>query len=57
MRDAGRTRELHYIDPSVRPTGAAYELLGWLLEGSFEADAPVWARGAGTRDTDEPGEG
>ena len=27
----GRTREVHYLDPSVLPTPAAYALYGWLL--------------------------
>ena len=26
----GRTRELHYLDPSIGPTPGAYALLGWL---------------------------
>jgi hypothetical protein len=52
----GRTREVHYIDPSVRPTASAYGLLGWLLEGSFMTDMGGWERSAGARDCDEPGE-
>ena len=53
----GRTRELHYLDPSVRPTSGAYALLGWLLEGAYEADAsPAWQRDAAARDTEDPGE-
>ena len=35
---AGRTRELHYLDPSILPTPAAYALLGWLLDSHYVAD-------------------
>ena len=52
----GTTRETRYIDPSVRPTAAAYGLLGWLLEGSYVAEAPAWQRDAAARARDEPGE-
>ena len=34
---SGKTRELHYMDPSVLPSRAAYGLLGWLLDGTYEA--------------------
>ena len=37
---SGRTRELHYMDPSVLPTPAAYELLGWLLDGTYSTGEP-----------------
>ena len=36
----GRTRELHYIDPSIGVSEGAYALMGWLLCGSFEAEQP-----------------
>ena len=41
---AARTRELHYIDPSVAPTPAAYALLGWQLVGDFLVGAVRLAR-------------
>ena len=52
----GRTRELHYMDPSVLPSPEAYELLGWLLDGSYQALPPSWERRRGAADTAEPGE-
>ena len=52
---AGRTRELHYLDPSVLPTPAAYSLLGWLLAGEYDARPPAWNRSAAAP-RDEPGE-
>ena len=52
----GRTRELHYMDPSVLPSPEAYELLGWLLDGSYPALPPSWERRRGAADTAEPGE-
>jgi len=50
----GRTRELHYMDPSVLPTAAAFELLGWLLDGTystgeFERAHPQRSRGSRVR--------
>lgn len=49
-----KTRELHYIDPSVPPTPAAYALLGWLLDASYDAEAAVWMeRRATTPDAGE----
>jgi len=33
-----KTRELHYVDPSLTPSPAAYSLLGWLLAASFDTD-------------------
>ena len=35
---SGRTRELHYLDPSILPTPAAYALLGWLLDSHYVAE-------------------
>ena len=52
----GRTRELHYIDPSVLPTPAAYALMGWLLEGEYSTGDAVWERRAAARDAADPGE-
>ena len=51
-----RTRELHYIDPSVAPTPAAYALLGWQLAGDYAVGAPVIVEARGAPDTDSPGE-
>ena len=48
--------ELHYTDPSVLPSPEAYELLGWLLDGSYQALPPSWERRRGAADTAEPGE-
>ena len=50
----GRTRERHYMDPSVLPTAAAFELLGWLLDGTystgeFERAHPQRSRGSRVR--------
>ena len=53
---AARTRELHYIDPSVAPTPAAYALLGWQLVGDYSVGAPVIVEARGAQDTDSPGE-
>jgi len=52
----GRTRELHYIDPSFQPTPAAYAFFGWLLEGRYQALQPEWQPRRGAVDSDEPGE-
>ena len=52
----GRTCELHYMGPSVLPSPEAYELLGWLLDGSYQALPPSWKRRRGAADTAEPGE-
>ena len=41
---SGRTRELHYLDPSVLPTTSAFQLFGWLLQGVYEAGASGWER-------------
>ena len=35
------TREVHYIDPTVGPTPAAYRLFGWLLNSHYEASLPT----------------
>ena len=48
-----KTRELHYIDPSVPPTPAAFSLLGWLLDAAYDASAAVWRE----RDADTPSAG
>ena len=53
---SGNTRELRYIDPSTRPTRAAYQLLGWLLEGTFVLGEPAWEPRRGAVETDDPGE-
>ena len=52
---SGRTRELHYLDPTVLPTLAAYRLLGWLLDSHFEPDRAEWHQSV-QRAVDEPGE-
>mmetsp|Transcript_44414 Transcript_44414/g.101821 ORF Transcript_44414/g.101821 Transcript_44414/m.101821 type:complete len:765 (-) Transcript_44414:36-2330(-) len=52
----GRTRELHYMDPSVRPCPAAFGFFGWMLDGRFEALPPTWEYRVGARPNDEPGE-
>ena len=33
-----KTRELHYVDPSIAPSPAAYSLLGWLLSAAFDTN-------------------
>lgn len=38
------TVEVHYIDPTVLPSPAAYQLYGWALTRQFEADAGVVCR-------------
>ena len=54
----GKTREVHYLDPSVQPSKEAYQLLGWLLQGGYTAGDPSWqVMRTATRATDEPGEG
>ena len=53
---SARTRELHYIDPSVAPTPAVYALLGWQLVGSYTMSAPTIVDARGAPDTDSPGE-
>ena len=35
---SGRTRKMHYLDPPILPTPAAYALGGWLLGGHYNAD-------------------
>jgi len=52
----GRTRELHYLDPSVGPSRGAWALLGWLADGVYSAGQVETERRRGARDTDEPGE-
>jgi hypothetical protein len=52
-----KTRELHYIDPSILPTPSAYALLGWLLHGEYLAEPTIPERAPGTRallDVGEP---
>ena len=51
-----RTRELHYIDPSVVATPASYALLGWQLMSDYTVEAPEMVRVRGVPDTDSPGE-
>ena len=53
---SGKTRELHYMDPSVLPSPAAYGLLGWLLDGTYEAEPPSWTRQHGAADAEDAGE-
>lgn len=53
---AGRTRELHYLDPSVLPCPAAFALFGWLLAGTYQLDSPAWSAQRGAAASDEPGE-
>jgi hypothetical protein len=53
---AGRTREVHYLDPSILPTPAAYALFGWLLAGEYTLDQPSWVVRRGATTCDEPGE-
>ena len=52
---SGRTRELHYLDPSVLPSRGAYALLGWLLQREYETADPSWERTRGACAAD-PGE-
>ena len=52
----GRTRELHYIDPSILPSPAAYAFFGWLREGAFRLTTPAWERAPRARARDDPGE-
>ena len=52
----GRTRELHYIDPSILPSPAAYAFFGWLREGAFRLTTPAWERDPRARARDDPGE-
>ena len=53
---SGRTREVHYLDPSILPTEAAYALFGWLLAGEYSLDQPMWVARRGAAQCDEPGE-
>ena len=53
---AGRTRELHYLDPSILPTDAAFALFGWLLGGVYQLEQPVWTARRGAAASDDPGE-
>ena len=53
---SGRTRELHYLDPSVGPTPGAYALLGWLLHREYTAEPPAWERAPGRVAAADPGE-
>jgi len=52
------TRAKHYLDPSVLPSRAAYQLLGWLWRGDYSCGLPGWARSTVTSATTtlEPGE-
>ena len=38
----GRTRELHYLDPSVLPTEGAFALFGWLRQGDYQTEGAGW---------------
>jgi hypothetical protein len=38
------TVEVHYIDPTVLPSPAAYQLFGWALTRQYEADAGIVCR-------------
>ena len=53
---SARTRELHYIDPSVAPTPAAYALLGWQLSGDYTVGVLETVEARGAPDSDSPGE-
>ncbi|KAL1504117.1 hypothetical protein AB1Y20_010527 [Prymnesium parvum] len=53
---SGRTREIHYMDPSVRPSPAAFGFFGWMLEGCFETLHPTWEYRFGARQQNDPGE-
>ena len=53
---SSRTREVHYMDPSVLPTPAAFALFGWLRAGAYAAEAPVWERMLGAQPRDDVGE-
>ena len=53
---SSRVREVHYLDPSVLPTPAAYALFGWLRAGVYSADAPVWVRAPGVTPRIDVGE-
>ncbi|KAL1524965.1 hypothetical protein AB1Y20_019841 [Prymnesium parvum] len=53
---SGKTRELHYMDPSVRPCPAAFGFFGWMLEGCFETLHPTWEYRAGADQCADPGE-
>ena len=52
----GKTRELHYIDPSILPTPSAYALLGWLLHGEYTAEPTIAERAPGARTLRDVGE-
>ena len=52
---SGRTRELHYMDPSIGPSDGAWALLGWLADGAYTADQMEQTRTT-QLDSDEPGE-
>ena len=52
---SGRTRELHYLDPSILPTPAAYALYGWLLGSHYTAEALTQHRSLAVP-RDDPGE-
>ena len=52
----GRTRELHYLDPSVLPTPAAFAFFGWLQQGVYETGDAAWERAPRTVDAADPGE-
>ena len=53
---SARTQELHYIDPSVAPTPAAYALLGWQLSGDYTVGVLETVEARGAPDSDSPGE-
>lgn len=53
---SGRTRELHYIDPSILPSPAAYAFFGWLLDSAYELAEPQWERAPRAVAREDPGE-
>ena len=52
----GRTRELHYIDPSILPSPAAYSWFGWLRDGAYRLTTPAWSRAPRMLAREDPGE-
>ena len=57
---SGRTRELHYIDPSILPSLTAYAFFGWLLDSAYVLETPSWEpapRAVARQDVGEPPRG
>ena len=52
----GRTRELHYLDPSVTPSEGAYAFFGWLLVGAYGTEPGAWERAPRAREHRDVGE-